>query len=299
MGRPLIGPAAKLSGGSFTSSSARRLLFGLDHAILWHRGSLESQGLLDSSDVQPRLLEPEHPWGEPGSLPRLPQVLIIVASAADFPAVEVWADEVYPAFRSKLVSIAIVRGGSFPFRQGLPVGETGLVDQDGTFKNPKLAVADEISTSLYRGGRIMVASITKYRVAFLPDDGSSGNNLADYFFPSTNGSDPEFPGYDQYPDSDGPNPLTGFTVFAVDAASDLAAMQEAASRLVDFQHIFYQSTTESQGSGVGATDSSLIPEEALDDLMGSDPRLSRQAYDPSDMGDLLDRIRDDAMDFFS
>ena len=298
MGLPLIGPAAEIVDGDFVAAPAAQPLAGLRQAVIWHRGTLEAQGLLDFDLVQPRLLEPDNPWGESGSLPRVPRVLVVVVSLSDFPVVDAWADTVFPAFRRRQISLAVVRGRSIPFRQGLPIGEVGSVDQDGTFKNPKLT-AEEITPSLYRGGRIMVASITKYRVAFLPDDGSSGNNLADYFFPATNGSDPAFPGYDQYPDSDGPNPLTGFTVFSIDAAADLAAMRAAADRLVDFRHTFYQSTAESAGSGVGATDSSLIPESALDALLDGDSRLSRQPYDPDDMSGLLDRIRDDALDFFS
>lgn len=298
-----FGPAGKLDYDlmKFVANPARRPMAApaLDAAWLWHRGSAFVNGqivaLPDPKSQGPEWWEGKNPWGSSGSLARVPKVIFV--SCYDDVAGVAWINSVF-ASRFAPLNVAMAYIGSaraFPFTYGCPFDHVDFVDQEGTFRNP-LLVPSLVDASLFRGGKIFTAAITKFRTAFIPSNDVSPSPQ-DYTSPITDGTDGPFPGYEQFGFVLGDQ--EGFTVFTKDAAADRQKMTIVAGRCKAFKTVFYQGDAEYPGSGVDANDSSQIPDGAVSDLLGDSPHLDRVPYPAGDLDAAFAAVLSDALAFFS
>lgn len=271
---PILGsaPAALRDGGSY---------------LYWN---------LDFSRIDP------HGFGQPRAFPRLPRALLIYCSADDYDAVQEWAAAAWAAkFLPRRIEVGVsVAGGDFPFLRGVLTEGLVSTDRTDTFWTPVQSTSVVPPERVF-GGRVMVATITKYRVSWRPDNGTGLLNvLNDYVVYRTNAPDAAPSGFDEYPDpADPPGfPHAGFTVFASNAALHVAALSSVAGRFRKFLHVFYQGDEEADPiSAPDGTDSSIVPESAMTALMGGSPYLARKAYPAGDLAGVLDTIATDAVEF--
>lgn len=252
---------------------------------------------LDFSRIDP------HGFGQPRAFPRLPRALLIYCSEADYDAVQEWAATAWATkFLPRRIEVGVraVTSGDFPFLRGILTEGLTSTDRADTFWTPVLSTSVVPPQNVF-GGRVMVATITKYRVSWRPDDGTGLLNvLEDYVVYRTNAPDVAPSGFDEYADpADPPGfPQAGFTVFASNAASHVAALSSAAGRFRKFLHVFYQGDEEADPiSAPDGTDSSIVPESAMTALMGGSPYLARKAYPAGDLAGVLDTIATDAVEF--
>lgn len=299
MSRLAIGPAGKLdlSGQKFLPGPIRRPLatLGLDQAWLWHRGSAYASKYLTIIPVGtsgPEWFEGENGWGVKGSLLKVPKVIFLDCYDETFATA--WLNANFESLFGS-AGIAVRSGGnSFPFLAGCPLDRVDSVVQDGAPINPRFVFVPA-ATDLFRGGEVFNVVISPYRTRFVGTTPSDPQIGSDYTTPGDDTT--SFGGYDFFPDSGGPNPHEGFYVASGPAADDLANMNAIADRCFKWKTVFYQADAEYPGLGVGATDSSLISESALNALLG--PRTFRVPFSSGNLTDAFSKMQADALAFFS
>lgn len=304
----LLGAASKIDeDGLLVTADRRRPLAspGLDLSYLYHVGSFPIAGVLnataDLGDRGPTYWD-GMTWGLHRGLPKVPKLLVIAyLDPAGFAAriTPIFED----TFASIGVSVALAQScqheefsAYWPILLAAPIGDMTLIDQGSFYKN-NLFVPQLIDTSLYRGGEVYVATVTETRVTWI-----SGNALAvnedDYTFGGNVLADPVLPGYDAYHFSS----THGFIVARADALDHLDKLSQAAPKFRKFRNVFYQSTFETVGTDPinGPYDSSIVPDSAMDELIGGgSENIARVSYDPfAGIPALFDRIVADALDFF-
>lgn len=243
-------------------------------------------------------------FGQPRAFPRLPRALLVYCSADDYADVQSWAASTWAStFRPRRIEVGVSSTpGNFPFLRGIPTEGIVSTDRTDTFWTP-VQTTSVFPANLVFGGRVMIATITKYRVAWQPDNGTGlMNALSDYVVYRTNAPSPAPSGFDEYPDpADPPGfPYAGFTVFASNAALHVAGLSSVAYRFRKFLHVFYQGDEEADPiSAPDGTDSSIVPESAMTALMGGSPYLARKPYTAGDLSGVLSTIATDAVNFLA
>lgn len=265
--KPMIGPLAKIDGGSFVTADPRRPcssdLLGQDIAYLWHVGSFAAS---------PKYLPVSgSSWGNRGALVRIPKALVLVAHDSVF--TEADASPLFNAMIDMDVSVARGRGDIFhPLAFGGPLGEDVL----GGDPARGGLLPSMLANNLFRGGKVLVATITAYRVAFVPTATNDSPRSDDYF--RINGA-------------------SDYTIYTSDAADHLSKIRTALQKYDKFRSIFYQASQEYTFSP-GVT-SSMIPDSSLNALLGGDPRFQRTSYSPGGYASVFSSIISVAANFFS
>lgn len=269
--KPLFGPSAKISGGSFVSANPRQPLasavskanLGEAFAYLWHTDSFGVGFFSNLSSSQ---------WGVSGRLARLPKSLVLAASPSVYTSGGL--TDLINAMTTLDVALALLAtpSGTFqPLTAGAPVTgeEAGGVAERGGL-SPII-----LDNSLFRGGKMLVATVTTCRVAWVSTN--SGSLRSDDYVKV--------------------NDVADYDVWTDDAADHLLKLQTALEKFDDFRGIFYQAAAEIDFGG-GVT-TAQVPDSAMNALIAGEPRLSRQSYTLGDFDGVVASIIAEAEDFFS